>query len=82
MCATLEPVLAKIDEEHEDEPASVWWVPGVREHLLSTLKSLQLVGRTAAKERMEPLREELMMVAWHPKRVLRWLEAGIECEDM
>ncbi len=82
MCATLEPVLAKIDEEHEDEPGSVWWVPGVREHLLSTLKSLQLVYRNAAKERMEPLREELMMTAWHPKRVERWLEAGIECEDM
>jgi hypothetical protein len=82
MCANLEPILARIDEENEDDPDSIWWVPGVREHLLSTLKSRQLVGRAAAKGRMEPLREELMMTAWHPDRVLRWLEAGIEMEDM
>jgi hypothetical protein len=29
-----------------------------------------------------PFQEELMMAAWHPKRVERWLEAGVECEDM
>lgn len=29
-----------------------------------------------------PFQEELMMAAWHPKRVERWLEAGVEPEDM
>ena len=82
MCANLEPILARIDAEHQDDPDSIWWVPGVREHLLSTLKSRQLEGRAATKGRMETLREELMAAAWHPDRVFRWLEAGIECEDM
>lgn len=33
-------------------------------------------------ERCALLKEELMMAAWHPRRVERWLDAGIEVEDM
>ena len=33
------------------------------------------------KKRMDVLREELMMKAWHPNRVNKWLEEGIDMED-
>jgi len=32
------------------------------------------------KERMDIIREELMMKAWHPTRVNKWLEAGMDME--
>jgi len=33
------------------------------------------------KERMDILREELMMKAWHPSRVMKWVEDGYDMED-
>lgn len=33
------------------------------------------------KQRMDIVREELMMKAWHPSRVEKWLDAGMELED-
>ena len=33
------------------------------------------------KGRMDIIREELMMKAWHPSRVMKWLEAGLDMED-
>ena len=35
-----------------------------------------------AKKRLEPIKEELLAAAWAPERVARWLEAGIDPEDM
>lgn len=78
----LEGLLQRIDEKHAEHPASTWRYPGVREHLEAALKGIQSVQKMAARARQEPLREELMMAAWHPDRVERWLEAGIEIEDM
>jgi len=33
------------------------------------------------KKRMDILREELMMKAWHPSRVMKWVEDGYDMED-
>jgi hypothetical protein len=33
------------------------------------------------KRRMDILREELMMKAWHPSRIEKWLDAGMDLED-
>jgi hypothetical protein len=33
------------------------------------------------KRRMDIIREELMMKAWHPSRVMKWVEAGLDMED-
>lgn len=77
----LESILRRVDEIQKDSPQSVWRIPGMREHVLSLLKRVQLVERSAARARFAPLREELMMAAWHPRRVERWLEAGLEPED-
>jgi hypothetical protein len=33
------------------------------------------------KEHMDIIREELMMKAWHPSRVMKWIDAGMEMED-
>ena len=33
------------------------------------------------KGRMDIIREELMMKAWHPSRVMKWLEVGLDMED-
>jgi hypothetical protein len=35
----------------------------------------------AAKERLAPHKEGIMMAAWHPDRVARWMEAGV-LDDM
>jgi hypothetical protein len=79
---SVEGLLGRIDEKHAEHPASTWRYPGVRQHAEAALKAIQCAEKKAARARQEPLREELMMAAWHPKRVERWLEAGIECEDM
>jgi len=33
------------------------------------------------KGRMDILREELMMKTWHPSRIEKWLDAGMDIED-
>jgi hypothetical protein len=33
-------------------------------------------------DRMNIYKEELMAIAWHPRRVERWLEFGLDVEDM
>ena len=39
------------------------------------------VMKRRAKERIEIIKEELIAKAWHPSRVERWLEAGMDIED-
>ena len=39
------------------------------------------IMKRKAKERIEKIKEELIAKAWHPSRVERWLEAGIDIED-
>jgi hypothetical protein len=34
------------------------------------------------KGRMDVIREELMMKAWHPNRVTKWVESGFDMEDL
>ncbi len=82
MAYPLESLLAKIDAGHADKPQSIWHMPGMREKLSARLKAMQVAERKAARERFAPLCEEIMMAAWHPTRVERWLEAGIQPEDM
>jgi len=36
----------------------------------------------AMRENYRELKEELMQKAWHPDRVARWLEAGMDLEDL
>ena len=40
----------------------------------------------ASKERIQAkhrlLKEEIVMEAWHPRKVEKWIEAGVELEDM
>ena len=37
---------------------------------------------TMAKQRMDVLREELMMVTLHPSRIEKWLDAGLSIDDL
>lgn len=46
------------------------------------LAELARTARQACKEQRDALKEELMMNRWHPDRVMRLLEAGIDVEDM
>lgn len=41
-----------------------------------------IVRALLRKKRLDRIREELMMVAWHPDRVSKWLEAGEHVLDM
>ena len=34
------------------------------------------------KKRMDILREELMVKVWHPSRIARYLEQGMDLEDL
>ncbi len=43
---------------------------------------VNLYSGNIAIERCLTYKEDLMAAAWAPERVLRWLEAGIEMEDM
>jgi hypothetical protein len=82
MCYPVETVLERVDVNHTETPQSIWRHPGMRDTLRALLKNMQLAERKAAQDRFAPLCEEIMMAAWHPTRVMRWLEAGIEMEDM
>jgi Leucine-rich repeat (LRR) protein len=47
---------------------------------IDEIRALQRLER--AKPRMEVYKEDLMAAAWHPKRVWKLLDAGIDTEDM
>lgn len=34
------------------------------------------------QDRCKAIKEELMMVVWHPDRVCKWMQAGLDVEDM
>jgi hypothetical protein len=78
---SLKGVMKSIEERHENYLESLWWYPGVKEHVEAALRRSQEAGRAAQRQRMEGLREELMAAAWAPARVERWVEAGIEFDD-
>jgi hypothetical protein len=39
-------------------------------------------SKKRSQERLEAVKEELMASAWHPSRVERWLDAGVELEAL
>ena len=43
---------------------------------------VRMGGEERCSQRVKLFKEELMMNRWHPSRVLRLLEAGVEMEDM
>ena len=47
---------------------------------IDEIRALQRLER--AKPRMQMIKEDLMAAAWHPKRVWKMIEAGIDTEDM
>jgi hypothetical protein len=77
-----EVILRAVDARNEGFPSSTWHVEGVRDCLAGLLKAEQQRQREAARQRFDAMKEEIMMVAWHPTRVMRLLEAGLEIEDM
>jgi hypothetical protein len=77
----LEKMVEGIEEKHKAYPASTWWHPGVKEHVVEGLRVAQKGALVRQRQRMERLREELMMAAWAPTRVSRWVEAGFEFDD-
>jgi SOS response regulatory protein OraA/RecX len=38
--------------------------------------------KTISKYKMDKIKEELMQKALHPKRIQRWLEQGVEIDDL
>lgn len=57
-----------------DESTVGWWYRLVREK--------RKRQRALAEARIAPIKEELIAAAWHPRRVERWLEAGVEIETL
>lgn len=46
------------------------------------LEKIPKTYKTLAKERIEPIKEGIMMEAWKPSRVAALLEAGVDLDDM
>jgi Leucine-rich repeat (LRR) protein len=42
----------------------------------------EVVKQRIAKERCAMFKEELIMVTWHPRRIEKWLNLGVDIEDM
>ena len=60
----------------EKYPDKVDWVK------LSGNPSIFTLDYDFLRKRMDVLREELMSRAWHPSRMMAWLEQGMEVEDL
>jgi len=39
------------------------------------------IMKLRAKDRISKFKEELVMKAWHPDRVQKWLDSGMDIED-
>lgn len=72
----VEQILRKIDARHTSYPDSIWRIAGVRDCLATALRAEQLRQRVIARQRIDPICEELMAAAWNPQRVQKWIEAG------
>jgi len=46
------------------------------------LRRIHFLSDYYAKQKFRTIEKELIAAAWHPKRVAKWLEAGIAIEDM
>ena len=79
---SVEKLVEGIEEKHVGQPDSLWWKEGVREHVLELLKRTQRCARQDEGWRVGLIKQELMEAAWKPERVARWVEAGIEIDDM
>lgn len=49
---------------------------------LLDIKELYQTEKAIQKIKMDQCKEELMMNRWHPSRIERWLDMGIEPDDM
>jgi hypothetical protein len=54
----------------------------LQEEWIPQLKALHLAEKSLQKNKMDPIKEELMMVCWHPDRVRKYLEMGMDIEDL
>jgi hypothetical protein len=54
----------------------------LQQEWLPQLKATYKSEKAAQKQYLDALKEELMMVCWHPTRVAKYLEMGLDVEDM
>jgi hypothetical protein len=54
----------------------------LQQEWLPQLKATYKNEKNAQKQHLDALKEELMMVCWHPTRVAKYLEMGLDVEDM
>jgi hypothetical protein len=76
--------IKNIDKGHEgpQHAASLWRTTDLREYYTKLLKAAAAAARAKQKAFLDPLKEELMAVTWHPRRIAAALEAGINPEDL
>ena len=68
------PAAIKILEQHQDKIDWYWFS--------QNSAIFEFNYKKVADQRMSILREELMMNALHPKRIERWLEQGLDIDDL
>jgi len=60
----------------EKTPDKINW------HHLSQNPAIFTYDYDAMRESHKDLKQELMQSAWHPSRIQKWLEAGLDLEDI
>jgi hypothetical protein len=60
-------------EQNQDKIDSYW---------ISLNPSIFVYDYQAMRESHRDLKEELMQAAWHPSRVAKWLEAGMDIDEL
>ena len=62
-------------------PDKDWDYYGLSMNQMTKYEFPLCIMKRRAKARSAIIKEELVAKAWHPSRVERWLEAGIDIED-
>ncbi len=70
------------EEVQQHPPHSLLKNKQLQEWILAHLRALKGAERMKRRREMDRLREEMMMAAWAPARISRWLDAGLEIEEL
>lgn len=69
------------ESEHSDDEHSDDGIPLYKKHGYNIIIYESCFAKSRQLKRTKLLKEELMMKAWHPDRVSKWIEAGFEITD-
>lgn len=73
----------RFEEEFTKDPMPApEMIEFIRSIFLPRIKEIYIEEKEVQKMRMDHCKEELMMVCWHPDRIMNYLEMGYEMDDI